>query len=171
MIQNKPTAPAVGFSGSRRLSAIYRPRVVAVVAAILADGREVLVGDANGADAFVRSAAPSAEVFKVESKNQFKSKGDFVARSIRLVRAVAAGSTGSGFIVFPDKPCPPGLSPSPIAGECFCGTGSGSWASAALAAGLGLSVVVFPCGFSALPAWAEWQPAGSGIWSGGFLLR
>jgi hypothetical protein len=95
----------------------------------------------------------------------------FAARSVALVRAVAGGGPGSGFVVFPAAPCPAGLAPSASPAACFCGLGSGSWASAAFAAGLGLPLVVFPCGFSALPPWGAWRPAAAaGAWARGFLL-
>ncbi|MBZ4194833.1 MAG: hypothetical protein LAE24_11095 [Candidatus Contendobacter sp.] len=159
----------VGFSGGRRLSPAFRPRVSGVVAAVLAGGRSVVVGCAAGADGFVRGAAPTAKVFSVPGSGR-RPAAWFAARSIAMVYEVAAGGPGSGLVVFPAGPCPPGLRPSPSAAACFCGLGSGSWASAALAAGLGLPVVVFPCGFSALPAWGVWLPAGSGVWAGGFRL-
>lgn len=162
-------APAlVGFSGSRRLAPPFRPLVAGVVASVVASGRSVAVGCAAGADAFVRAAAPGALVFSVASFGS--GRGAFAARSVALVRAVAAGGPGSGLVVFPGASCPLGLSPSASASACFCGLGSGSWASAAFAAGLGLPVVVFPCGFSALPAWGAWSPL-SGAWAGGFVLR
>ena len=158
----------VGFSGGRRLSPVFRPRVSGVVAASLAAGRSVAVGCAPGADSFVRGAAPGAVVFSAAAFGS--GRAAFAARSVALVRAVAAGGPGSGFVVFPAAPCPGGLVPSASASACFCGLGSGSWASAALAAGLGLPVVVFPCGFSALPPWGVWRSAGSGVWAGGFLF-
>jgi len=158
----------VGFSGGRRLSPVFRPRVSGVVAASLAAGRSVAVGCAPGADSFVRGAAPGAVVFSAAAFGS--GRAAFAARSVALVRAVASGGPGSGFVVFPAAPCPGGLVPSASASACFCGLGSGSWASAAMAAGLGLPVVVFPCGFSALPPWGVWRPAGSGVWAGGFLL-
>ena len=164
-------APAVvGFSGGRCLSPVFRPRVSGVVAEVLASGRSVAVGCAAGADAFVRAAAPGALVFSVPGSGR-RPAAWFAARSVALVRSVAAAGPGSGFVAFPAAPCPAGLSPSPSATACFCGLGSGSWASAALAAGLAVPVVVFPCGFSVLPPWGVWCPAGSGVWSGGFLLR
>lgn len=160
-------APAVvGFSGGRRLSPVFRPLVSGVVAAVVAAGRAVAVGCAGGADAFVRAAAPSALVFSVSGS----SRSAFAARSVRLVRAVAAGGPGSGLVVFPAAPCPAGLLPSPLPSACFCGLGSGSWASAAFAAGLNLPVILFPCGFSALPPWGDWRPAAAGIWASGFRL-
>jgi hypothetical protein len=161
-------APAVvGFSGGRRLSPAFRPLVAGVVSSVLAAGRSVAVGCAAGADSFVRAAAPGALVFPVSGS----SRSAFAARSVALVRAVAAGGPGSGLVVFPAAPCPAGLLPSASASACFCGLGSGSWASAAFAAGLGLPLVVFPCGFSGLPAWGRWVPAGCGFWAAGFLLR
>jgi hypothetical protein len=162
-------APVVGFSGGRRLSPVFRPLVADVVAAVLAAGRSVAVGCAGGVDLFVRSAAPGAVVF---SASAFGSgPAAFAVRSVALVRAVAAGGPGSGFVVCPAAPCPAGLAPAPAPAACFCGLGSGSWASAAFAAGLGVPLVVFPCGFSGLPAWGRWVPAGSGLWAAGFLLR
>ena len=161
-------APAVvGFSGGRRLPAAFRPLVSGVVGAVLAAGRSVAVGCAGGADSFVRAAAPGAAVFAVASFGAGRSA--FARRSAALVASVAAGGPGSGLVVFPSAPCPAGLLPSPRSSACFCGLGSGSWASAAFAAGLGLPLVVFPCGFSALPPWGAWRPL-SGAWSGGFLL-
>lgn len=53
----------------------------------------------------------------------------------------------------------------------FCGLGSRSWASAtAFAAGLNLPVILFPCGFSALPPWGDWRPAAAWHWASGFRL-
>ncbi len=129
----------------------------------------VAVGCAPGADAFVRSAAPGALVFSVAAFGA--GRGAFAARSVALVRAVAAGGSGSGFVVFPSAPCPVELVPSRHPSACFCGLGSGSWASAAFTAGLGVPLVVFPCGFSGLPAWGHWVSAGSGVWAVGFVLR
>jgi hypothetical protein len=163
-------APAVvGFSGGRRLARAFRPLVAGVVAAVLAAGRSVAVGCAGGADRFVRSAAPGAVVFAAAAFGA--GRAAFAARSVALVRAVAAGGPGSGFVVFPAAPCPAGLAPSASPAACFCGLGSGSWASAAFAAGLGVPVVVFPCGFSALPPWGAWVPAAAaGVWARGFRL-
>ena len=159
----------VGFSGGRRLSPAFRPLVAGVVSAVLASGRSVAVGCAGGADSFVRAAAPGARVFAVPGAG-LRPAAWFAARSVALVRAAAAGGSGSGFVAFPSVPCPAGLSPSASPAACFCGLGSGSWASAAFAAGLGLPLVVFPCGFSALPPWGVWVPAGSGVWAAGFRL-
>ncbi|MBK8535197.1 MAG: hypothetical protein IPL59_08690 [Candidatus Competibacteraceae bacterium] len=159
----------MGFSGARRLSPVFRPQVAAVVASVLAAGRSVAVGCAGGADAFVRAAAPAALVFSAAAFGS--GPASFARRSAALVAAVAEGGSGSGLVVFPAAPCPPGLLPAPSVSACFCGLGSGSWASAAFAAGLGLPLVVFPCGFSVLPPWGVWRPAGGGVWSGGFLLR
>lgn len=124
-----------------------------------------MVGCAGGADAFVRAAAPGAAVFSVRPP---LSRTAFARRSAQLVLAVF--SARGVIVVFPSAPCPTGLAPSSSASACFCGLGSGSWASAAFAVGLGLPVAVFPCGFSALPPWGSWVPAGFGFWSGGFRL-
>lgn len=159
----------VGFSGSRRLPPPFAPVVSGVVASVLAGGRSVAVGCAAGADAFVRAAAPSAAVFSASAFGSGRSA--FARRSVALVRAVSVGGPGSGLVVFPAAPCPAGLVPSARSSACFCGLGSGSWASAAFAAGLGLPVLVFPCGFSALPPWGTWVPAAaSGVWAQGFRL-
>ena len=160
----------VGFSGSRRLPPPFAPVVSGVVASVLSGGRSVAVGCAAGADAFVRSAAPSASVFSASAFGSGRSA--FARRSIALVRSVAAGGPGSGLVVFPAAPCPSGLLHSASASRCFCGLGSGSWASAAFAAGLGLPVVVFPCGFSGLPLWwGAWKPAArAGVWARGWRL-
>ncbi|MBK8185702.1 MAG: hypothetical protein IPK63_23530 [Candidatus Competibacteraceae bacterium] len=91
-----PAAPPparVGFSGGRRLSPAFRPLVAGVVSAVVAAGRSVVVGCAGGADRFVRTAAPGAVVFSVASFGS--GRGAFAARSIALVRAVAAGGPGS----------------------------------------------------------------------------
>ena len=162
-----PLGAVVGFSGGRRLPSVFRPLVAGVAAGVAAAGRSVVVGCAGGADCFVRSAVPAAAVFRAASFGS--GRPAFAARSVALVRAVAAGGTGSGLVVFPAAPCPAGLLPSSRSSACFCGLGSGSWASAAFAAGLGLRLVVFPCGFSALPPWGVWRPL-AGAWSGGFLL-
>jgi hypothetical protein len=164
-----PVPAVVGFSGGRRLPVAFRPLVAGVVASVLAAGRSVAVGCAPGADLFVRAAAPGAVVFAASAFGS--GPAAFAARSVALVRAVAAGGPGSGFVVFPAVPCPAGLAPSASPAACFCGLGSGSWASAAFAAGLGVPLVVFPCGFSALPPWGVWRPAAAaGAWARGFLL-
>jgi hypothetical protein len=147
------------------------------VAAVRAAGRGVAVGCAPGADLLVRSAAgPAASVFSVAALGLSSAGcGGFAARSVALVRAVAASGPGAGLVVFVSRPCPSGLLPCSAP---FSGLGSGSWASAALAAWLGLPVVVFWCGGSlpfsaaaALPlSWGCWSPVASGPFAGGWLL-
>ena len=164
-----PTDPVVGFSGGRRLSPAYRPLVASVAASVIAARRTIAVGCQSGLDAMVRRAAPDARIYRAADYGQGPSA--YALRSIAMVRAVAAGSPGSGLVVFPAAPCPPGLLPSPSPSACFCGLGSGSWASAAFAAGLGLPVILFPCGFSTLPPWGNWRPAAAvGVWSSSFRL-
>ncbi len=156
----------VGFSGSRSLAPAFAPLVGRVVSACA--GRSVVVGCAAGLDEMVRAACPHAVVFAVGSGRWGAGRGAFAARSIALVRHVAAASAGR-FVCFPASPCPHGLRPSPSASVCFGGLGSGSWASAAFAVGLGLPLALFPCGFDSLPTWGDWQPL-HGEWHGGFKL-
>lgn len=158
----------VGFSGSRSLPASAGRSVSALVASVLASGRGVAVGCAPGLDSLVRSACPSAVVFRVAGSD----RGAFAARSVACVRAVAASGSGAGWVSFPGALCPDGLVPSSTQSACFCGLGSGSWASAALAAGLGVPLVVFGLPVHSLPAsWGSWVPAApSGPWSSGFRL-
>ena len=165
-------SPLVGFSGSRSLPPAFGGLVSAVVSSVLASGRGVAVGCAPGLDAAVRAACPSAVVFAVASGAWGGGAAAFARRSAALVSAVAASGAGAGLLVFPAAPCPSGLLPSASSSRCFCGLGSGSWASAAFAAGLRLPLVVFPCGFSALPpSWGVWVPAAaSGVWASGFRL-
>lgn len=158
----------VGFSGSRSLPASAGRSVPALVSSVLASGRGVAVGCAPGLDSLVRSACPSAEVFRVAGAG----RGAFAARSVACVRAVAASGSGAGWVSFPGALCPRGLVPSSTQSACFCGLGSGSWASAALAAGLGVPLVVFGLPVNSLPSsWGSWVPAAaSGPWSSGFRL-
>ena len=156
----------VGFSGSRSLSGSHRGLVLDLISSILRSGRGVAVGCAPGLDAMVRAACPGAEVFRVAGSG----RGDFAARSVACVQAVASSGIGSGWVSFPGSACPDGLVPSCHSSLCFCGTGSGSWASAAYAVGLGLPLVVFGLNRSLLPSWGTWVCAGSGPWAHGFRL-
>jgi len=151
-----------GFSGSRSLAGAAASACASLAAAAAASGGSVLVGCAAGADRAVRSAVPSAVVFRAASF----SAAALVARSVSFVRALS-GSPSPVLCVFPGAPCPSGLRPSPSPSRCFCGLGSGSWASAALAFGLGVPVCVF--GFPVPPAWGV-SCSGSGLLSGGSLL-
>ena len=161
-------AALVGFSGSRSLPASFGGLAGALVSSVIASGRGVAVGCAPGLDAMVRSVCPGAQVFRVSGSG----RGDFAARSVACVQAVAASGAGAGWVSFPGLRCPAGLIPSSVASRCFCGSGSGSWASAALAAGLGLPVVVFGLSACQLPSsWGTWSPAAvSGPWAHGFRL-
>lgn len=158
----------VGFSGSRSLPGSFAGLAGELVASVLGAGRGVAVGCAPGLDAFVRAACPAAQVFSVSGSG----RGDFAARSVACVQAVAGSGAGAGWVSFPGRPCPASVAPSASPSLCFCGSGSGSWASAALAAGLGLPVIVFGLPHSSLPAsWGSWsRAASSGPWSQGFRL-
>ena len=92
-------------------------------------------------------------------------------RSLAFVQALAASPSPSGLVAFVSAPPPRrSFGPGP-----FPSCGSGSWSSVAAAALLGLSVVVFPVGWSpasglpALPSGpGSWVPAGPGPWASGF---
>ena len=160
---------AVGFTGSRSLPASFRVLVASAVAGLAP--APVVVGCAAGADAFVRSAAPGARVFRAAS---FAGpwRGRLAARSAAMVRFVAA-SPSPLLVGFVSGSCPAGLVPSPAASACFAGVGSGSWASLALAAGLGVPVVVFWCGPGPValpPAWGSWVAAGGPLVGGWRLV-
>lgn len=162
----------VGFSGSRSLSSSWASLVRRVVGGVLRSGRGVGVGCAAGADLLVRRAAGGrACVWRVSSGAWGSGRGAFAARSVALVRAVAASGPGAGFVGFVASPCPAGLVPC---ASPFSGLGSGSWASLALAAWLGLPVVVFWCGGgwgASLPlSWGVWSPVSAGPFAGGWLL-
>jgi hypothetical protein len=161
----------VGFTGSRALSATWSALVGRVVTAVLASERGIAVGCANGADLFVRQAAPGAEVFSVASGRWGAGRAAFAARSAAMVRAVAASGPGAGFVGFVSVACQAGIRP---ARSWRAGSPpSGSWSTLALAAGLGLPVVVFWCGpgQAQLPAWSggSWSPAApAGVWAAGW---
>lgn len=106
------------------------------------------VGCASGVDSLVRSAFPSASVFRVGSfaVGGRVSRASFALRSSALVSWCA--SSGGLLVAFPLGSCPVGVAVS----SSFRGCGSGSWGSVALAVGLGCSVlVVAPAGFGS--AW------------------
>ena len=155
----------IGFTGYRFLAPSFAPAVAAVVSA-LAVGQVVVVGDASGADAMVRSACPWASVFRASAYGE--GRGSFAARSVALVRAVAAG--GGALVGFVASACPAGIAPASSwrSGRPV----SGSWSSLALAAGLGCAVAVVWCASGAprLPSWVggAWVAGGVGgvvVWS------
>lgn len=158
----------VGFTGSRHLAQSHFPLVARVVAGFAGQG--CAVGCAAGLDKAVRLAAPAAslQVFRASRFGPGPAVSRLVKRSVAMVQAVAASP--SPFMVgFVSVACPPGVAPSPVAGQCFCGGGSGSWATLALAAGLGVPLVVFWCGPGAplLPGWGSWVAA-AGPLAGGW---
>jgi len=136
--------PCVAFSGSRLSGSLAADSCSAFLPSLSGFGGLVGVGCASGVDSLVRSAFPSAQVFRVQPP---LSRAAFAARSARLVHWVAAAS--GLLVVFPLGAAPAGLAPS----VSFRGFGSGSWGSVALALGLGVSVlVVLPAGVAAFPA-------------------
>lgn len=139
----------IGFSGSRAPS-IASARALQLVLAALPSDISVVVGCASGIDALVRSACPTARVFRATDYGI--GRGALAARSIACVRAVAAAS--GVWVSLPDAACPAGLRPSAAASACFAGYGSGSWASLALALGLSVPCFVFlPSGIAVPPGW------------------
>lgn len=125
--------PCLAFSGSRLSGSSAAASCRAFLPAVSGFGGSVGVGCASGVDSLVRSAFPSASVFRVQPP---LSRAAFAARSARLVWWVAASS--GLLVVFPVGVAPARLAVS----ASFRGFGSGSWGSAALALGLGCSVLV-----------------------------
>ena len=150
------SAPVVGVSGSRAPS----PRSASAcrwALRQLALSASVVTGCALGIDSIARNACPSASVIRASAFGS--GRGALAARSVAVVRAVAAGGPSALWLAFPSGPCPPGLVPSRQSSACFSGHGSGTWASLALAVGLGVPALVFlPSGVAAPPA------SGPGAW-------
>lgn len=157
---------SVAFSGSRLAGSSAAASCRAFLPLLSGFGGSVDVGCASGVDSLVRSAFPSASVFRVQPP---LSRAAFAARSARLVQWVASAS---GLLVaFPLGACPAAVRPS----VSFAGFGSGSWGSVALALGLGCPVlVVLPAALgSAFPApaavaarfvFAGVAPCGGSVW-------
>ena len=136
--------------------------MVGALVASLPGGAGVLVGDAAGADALVRAALPTARVFAAAGSQ----RAELVARSVRLVRAVAAAPAPRWLVALAGGPCPAGITP---AAQWRSGrSASGTWSSAALAAGLGVPLLVVWCapGAVALPAWTgDWEVCAALPWA------
>lgn len=150
-----------GFSGSRGAA----PAVCAAVAAVVPCGSAVFVGCARGVDAAFRGFFPSASVFAASAFGV--GRGSFAARSVAVVRAVAAAGVCLPplWVSFPSGACPAGLLPSASSSRAFCGSGSGSWASLAFAAGSGVPCLVF--GFAPPASWG-FVSLGAGWWFSGW---
>jgi hypothetical protein len=166
-------ARRVGFSGSRAPLAAPSLAASRVSLSVWACRfAEVGVGCAPGVDAAVRGACPRAVVFRASSFGS--GPGSFAARSVALVRWVAACPVGSLFVSFPSSPCPAGLVPCSSSSVCFRGLGSGSWASLAFAVGLGVpSLVWLPAGVPVPPGWVFSAPGpGPSVapWGGAWWL-
>jgi hypothetical protein len=139
---------AFGFSGSRH--GFLSPVAASQIASLIPQSASVFVGCARGVDQFFRNSFPSASVFAASSFGS--GRGAFAARSVAVVRAVAAA--GGLWVSFPSSPCPGGLIPSASSSRAFCGSGSGSWASLAFALGSGVPSLVF---LGSLPCPAGWD--------------
>ena len=176
--------PLVGFTGSRSLPSRFSPLVGAVVQSVVQSGRGVAVGDASGADAFVRFRAQQCgvtpRVFRPSLYGGRRVAGALAHRSAAMVRAVqqsvkpqaatrsgSGGSKGAGVVGFVSSACPvhprsgKRLVPSRSSVRCFGGFGSGTWSTLAFAVALRLPVVVFACGVS---HWAALPSHWGGIW-------
>lgn len=143
-----PQFEAFGFSGSRH--GFHSPGDASRIVPLVPPSATVFVGCARGVDEFFRSSFPSASVFSARSFGS--GRGAFAARSVAVVRAVAAA--GGLWVSFPSSPCPGGLIPSASSSRAFCGSGSGSWASLAFALGSGVPSLVF---LGSLPCPAGWD--------------
>ena len=142
-------ARSFGFCGSR--SVVPPSWVWSSVVASVPRGASVSCGCVGGLCGLARASFPSASVFRASSFG--RGRGAFAARSVALVRSVAA-SPGSVWVSFPGVSCPVGLVPSSRSGACFCGLGSGSWASLAFACGSGVPALVWlPVGCSVPASW------------------
>ena len=162
----------IGFCGSRSLPAGYQALVTRVARRASAQGNCVATGCANGADAFVRAAVPSAWVFAVSSGAYGQGRSSFARRSSDLIRAISTAGPGSAFVGFATIPCPPGISPARSwrSGK----PASGTWSELALAIGLGIPTFVFWCRPASrpdLPTWerGEWIPISNGSLDGSHL--
>lgn len=130
--------PLVAFSGSRVVGSSASVSAGAFLPVLGSFSGVVGVGCASGVDSLVRSAFPSARVFRVSSflVGGRVSRASFALRSSALVSWCVSG--GGLLVAFPLGACPRGVRVS----SSFRGCGSGSWGSVALALGLGGSVLV-----------------------------
>lgn len=141
--------PSVAFSGSRVGGSSASVSCRSFLPVLAGFSGAVAVGCASGVDFLVRSAFPSASVFRVGSfaVGGRVSRSSFALRSSALVQWCA--SSGGLLVAFPLGACPSGVRVS----SSFGGCGSGSWGSVALAVGLGASVlVVVPSSVVGFPA-------------------
>lgn len=142
------------FSGSRDLSAAYRPFVQERVQAFMAEGARISVGCAAGADAYVELTCPNAIVFRARAFAFGQSWVDALkARSRASVRSVLNGGAVVAF---------------------FAKSQSwGTYGTCRFALTLDIPVFAFPCGFggSMLPKLGpgRWLRVSSGILEGAYL--
>jgi hypothetical protein len=160
--------PCVAFSGSRVAGSLAVSSCLAFLPSVVGFSGSVAVGCACGVDSLVRSAFPSASVFRVSSflVGGRVARASFARRSAALVQCCAAG--GGLLVAFPLGAAPASLRPC----SSFAGFGSGTWGCVALALGLGVPVLlVLPAGaFPAPPAVAARfvclgaAPCGGALW-------
>jgi len=152
-MQNSTLPPyTVACTGPRDLAAPWIGFITQLVCD-LAQQHHFAVGDAQGADQYVRAAAPDAHVFRAARR----SRQALVGRSIALIRAAKA-TEHSALIAFPACTCPDPIAPA----DRWISGGSGTWSTIALAIGLQLPTYLFLCGLcpSLLPHWNDgyWCP-------------
>ena len=99
---------AFGFSGSR--SELPSFGAASRVVSLVPTSASVFIGCASGVDAYFRWRFPSASVFYASSFGS--GPGAFAARSVAVVRAVAAAD--GLWVSFPCSPYPAGLLPPPL---------------------------------------------------------
>lgn len=149
------------FSGSRRLAGNQYYLCKRLALSLAKAGNIIVTGCAAGADAAVRSAVPTATIFRASDFGS--GRAAFALRSIEMIRSLPSGSVVVGF---PDRCCPKEIVSSGSASQCFCGSGSGTWATLAFAAGLRHEIYIF----GACPKWGKWDRVVSGIFAGSFRL-
>ncbi len=150
--------PAVAVSGARNPAPASLVALGLCLSAV-PSSVPVSVGCARGVDACVRSARPSARVFRASSFGS--GRLSFVRRSAAVVGSVPWGSV---FLAFPGVPCPSVVVPRASVSSCFCGGGSGTWASLALAVGVRLRCFFFLPASVPPPAWLGVRSLGGGWW-------
>jgi hypothetical protein len=138
----------LGFTGTRRVSHTQEQQARTALVEIKQQHPGAIwhVGDAPGLDALVRATNPEAVIYIAQGRKAWELQ----QRSRKMVEAI-----GSGILyAFPNKLCPPELSPN----HCDRWFGSGTWGTVAYAVSLGVSVAIVPLVENLeLPAWTTQQ--------------
>ena len=141
----------IGVTGPRQLSSADMRRVEWELLELL-PGTELHVGDARGVDAEARRAAEILGlqlcVHHTENHNVAPIAARLQERSKRLVEALR--ETGGILHGWPNKPCPPGLTP-------MRWQGSGTWGTLYYAWTCGVPIELHPLSDLELPHWCQVQ--------------